>query len=251
MLAPDYAWFVIRDSSKLAIFYSYKICKQCKWTYSSNLHSSFNIRISLLAIFLKSKDANHHGSRIIWRQHKPFNERCEPSELLARTWDREREPNERERSINVGHATSRPIDQHSESSRCGTIVIIILENRRIFNSSNINSRSATEKAHLPNSLGDICVIDCVGKDIGVNFSAGTHARRMYLSVLSAIWNPVYRKRRKRDKECRLLWEKKKEREKEKEERCETSLACLSWWNRWRTKYTSLMQKKRQEKQEWE
>jgi len=27
----DHARFVIRDSS---IFYSYKICKQCKWTYS-------------------------------------------------------------------------------------------------------------------------------------------------------------------------------------------------------------------------
>jgi len=37
------AGFVIRDSSKLTIFYSYKICKQCKWTYSSNLHS-FNVR---------------------------------------------------------------------------------------------------------------------------------------------------------------------------------------------------------------
>jgi len=37
------------DSSKLAIFYSYKICKQCKWTYSSNLHSLFNIRVNLLA----------------------------------------------------------------------------------------------------------------------------------------------------------------------------------------------------------
>jgi len=35
--------FVIRDSSKLAIFYSYKICKRCKWTYSS-----FNIRVNLL-----------------------------------------------------------------------------------------------------------------------------------------------------------------------------------------------------------
>jgi len=50
-LAPDYARFVIRDSSKLAIFYSYKICKQCKLirTYSSNLYSSFNIRINSLA----------------------------------------------------------------------------------------------------------------------------------------------------------------------------------------------------------
>jgi len=37
----------IRDSSKLAIFYSYKIRKQCKWT---NLHSSFNnIRVDSLA----------------------------------------------------------------------------------------------------------------------------------------------------------------------------------------------------------
>jgi len=47
-LAPDYARFVIRDSSKLAIFYLYKICKQCKWTYSSNLYS-FNIRVNSLA----------------------------------------------------------------------------------------------------------------------------------------------------------------------------------------------------------
>jgi len=37
-LAPDYVRFVIGNSSKLAIFYSYKIYKQCKWTYSSNLH---------------------------------------------------------------------------------------------------------------------------------------------------------------------------------------------------------------------
>jgi len=37
VVRPDYARFVIRDSSKLAIFYLYKICKQCKWTYSSNL----------------------------------------------------------------------------------------------------------------------------------------------------------------------------------------------------------------------
>jgi len=40
---PDYARFMIRDCSKLTIFYSYKICKQCKWTYSSNLQSWFNI----------------------------------------------------------------------------------------------------------------------------------------------------------------------------------------------------------------
>jgi len=40
---------VIRESSKLAIFYSYKICKQCKWTYSSNLYSSFNICVNSLA----------------------------------------------------------------------------------------------------------------------------------------------------------------------------------------------------------
>jgi len=46
IVRPDYARFVIRHSSKLAIFYSYKICKQCKWTYSSNLHSSFNIRVN-------------------------------------------------------------------------------------------------------------------------------------------------------------------------------------------------------------
>jgi len=38
MVRPYYARFVICDSSKLAIFYSYKICKQCKWTYLSNLH---------------------------------------------------------------------------------------------------------------------------------------------------------------------------------------------------------------------
>jgi len=43
------AQFMIRNSSKLAIFYSYKVCKQCKWTYSSNLHSSFNIRVNSLA----------------------------------------------------------------------------------------------------------------------------------------------------------------------------------------------------------
>jgi len=49
MMQPDYARFVIRDSSKLAIFYSYKIYKQCKWTCSSNLDSSFNIRVNLLA----------------------------------------------------------------------------------------------------------------------------------------------------------------------------------------------------------
>jgi len=41
MVRPDCARFVIRDSSKLAIFYSYKICKQ--WTYS------FNIRVNSLA----------------------------------------------------------------------------------------------------------------------------------------------------------------------------------------------------------
>jgi len=48
MVRPDYARFVIRDK-KLAIFYSYKICKQCKWTYSSNLHSSINIHVNSLA----------------------------------------------------------------------------------------------------------------------------------------------------------------------------------------------------------
>jgi len=47
--APDYARLMIRDSSKLAIFYSYKVCKQCKGTCSSNLHSSFNIRVNSLA----------------------------------------------------------------------------------------------------------------------------------------------------------------------------------------------------------
>jgi len=69
---------VIRDSSKLAIFYSYKICKQCKWTYSLNLHS-FNIRInSLVERFLtKSKDANHHESRIVWSHHN----------ILEMLWD--------------------------------------------------------------------------------------------------------------------------------------------------------------------
>jgi len=36
-IAPDYARFVIGNSLKLAIFYSYKICKQYKWTYSSSL----------------------------------------------------------------------------------------------------------------------------------------------------------------------------------------------------------------------
>jgi len=39
--------FVIHDSSNLAIFYSYKICKQCN-AYSSNLHSSFNIHVNSL-----------------------------------------------------------------------------------------------------------------------------------------------------------------------------------------------------------
>jgi len=48
--APDYAHFVIGNGSKLAIFNSYKICKQCKWTYS-NLHSSFNIRVNSLGFF--------------------------------------------------------------------------------------------------------------------------------------------------------------------------------------------------------
>jgi len=45
---PDYARFMIPDNSKFAILYSYKICKQCKWTYSSNLHSSFTIRVNSL-----------------------------------------------------------------------------------------------------------------------------------------------------------------------------------------------------------
>jgi len=30
-MRPDHAQFMIRDSTKFAIFYSYKICKQCKW----------------------------------------------------------------------------------------------------------------------------------------------------------------------------------------------------------------------------
>jgi len=47
--AVRFVRFVIRDSSKLAIFYSCKICKQSKWTYSSNLHLSFNIRVNSLA----------------------------------------------------------------------------------------------------------------------------------------------------------------------------------------------------------
>jgi len=74
MVRPDYVRFVIYDSSKFAIFYSYKICKQYKWTYSSNLHLSFNIRVnSLVGVFLtKSKDANHHESRIVRPHHKVY-----------------------------------------------------------------------------------------------------------------------------------------------------------------------------------
>jgi len=40
---------VIGNSLKLVIIYSCKICKQCKWTYSSNSYSSFNICVNLLA----------------------------------------------------------------------------------------------------------------------------------------------------------------------------------------------------------
>lgn len=34
--------------------------------------------------------------------------------------------------------------------------------------SDVDSRSAKEESHLPNSPGDICVIDCTGKDIRVS-----------------------------------------------------------------------------------
>jgi len=59
----------IRDSwqFKTRIFYSYKIYKQCKWTYSSNLHSLFNIRVNwcqFASNFFNEKNANHHESRI-------------------------------------------------------------------------------------------------------------------------------------------------------------------------------------------
>jgi len=75
-LVSDYARFVIGNSSKPTIFYSYKICKQCKQTYSSNLHS-FNTRVSASgAVFLtKSKDANHHESHIVWPRHNVFSKR--------------------------------------------------------------------------------------------------------------------------------------------------------------------------------
>jgi len=52
---------------KTRIFYLYKICKQYKWTYSSNLYSSFNIRVNWYQFardFFDEKDANHHESRI-------------------------------------------------------------------------------------------------------------------------------------------------------------------------------------------
>jgi len=89
---PDYARFVIRDVSKLAIFYSYKIRKQCKWMYSSNWHSSFNICVNSLAkwvFFLtKSKNANYHESRIVWPHHKRFIQiRQSISRLVRRSAD--------------------------------------------------------------------------------------------------------------------------------------------------------------------
>jgi len=70
-LASDYVRF--GNSLKPSVFYSYKICKQCKQTYSSNLHS-FNIRVSASrAVFLtKSKDANHHESHIVWPRRNVF-----------------------------------------------------------------------------------------------------------------------------------------------------------------------------------
>jgi len=39
------------------------------WTYLSNLHSSFNIRVNrcqFASDFSDEKDANHHESRIVW-----------------------------------------------------------------------------------------------------------------------------------------------------------------------------------------
>jgi len=63
--------YTMRDlwQFKIRIFYSYKIGKQCKWTYSSNLHSSFNIRVNwcqFASDFFDEKNANHHESRIVW-----------------------------------------------------------------------------------------------------------------------------------------------------------------------------------------
>jgi len=71
MVRPDYTRFVIRDNSKLAIFYSYKICKQCKWTYLSNLHLSFNIRVirSLVERFFY-EIRGRESSWIVWPHHK-------------------------------------------------------------------------------------------------------------------------------------------------------------------------------------
>jgi len=55
----------IRDSweFKTCIFYSYKIAKQCKWTYSLNLHSSFNICVNWCQFASDFLDVNH---RIVW-----------------------------------------------------------------------------------------------------------------------------------------------------------------------------------------
>jgi len=67
----------MRDSwqFKTRIFYSYKIGKQRKWTYSSNFYSSFNIRVNwcqFASDFFDEKDANHHESRIVWPHPKVY-----------------------------------------------------------------------------------------------------------------------------------------------------------------------------------
>jgi len=57
------SWFV---TVKFSIFrYSYKIYKQCKW-HLSNLHSSFNIRVNLLAkrFFLRSQRTRIATNRV-------------------------------------------------------------------------------------------------------------------------------------------------------------------------------------------
>jgi len=83
---PDYARFVIRDSSKLAFFI------HIRFTNNANGHirricSSFNIRVNwcqFVSDFFDKKDANHHVSRIVWPHPNADARLCSCSRFVMR-----------------------------------------------------------------------------------------------------------------------------------------------------------------------
>jgi len=95
---PDCARFVIRDGSKLAIFYSYKICKRRKWTYSLNLHSSFNIRVDSLTERFFRRNQTRITARIAHN--------LTPAERGTRT----EKPNDKNSTVAPTHGFPSPFD---------------------------------------------------------------------------------------------------------------------------------------------